>query len=182
MDIVNRYKGGELSSADSIHFADSLRVSTLRNGRTIYGGGGIMPDVFVPIDTTEYSDYYRDLVAKGVIVQYTLDYVDKHRADIKNRFATVADFDRGFDIDETIEKEVIAAGERDRVHFNAEQYAKSKNLIKNVVKALIARDAYTDPAAYFVVMNHSNEMISKALDILNDDRRYNELLSGGSKK
>ena len=182
MDIVNRYKGGELSSADSIHFADSLRVSTLRNGRTIYGGGGIMPDVFVPIDTTEYSDYYRDLVAKGVIVQYTLDYVDKHRADIKNRFATVADFDLGFVIDETIEKEVIAAGERDSVHFNAEQYAKSKKLIKNIVKALIARDAYTDPAAYFVVMNHSNEMISKALDILNDDRRYNELLSGGSKK
>ena len=76
---------------------------------------------------------------------------------------------------------MIAAGERDNVHYNAEQYAKSKNLIKNIVKALIARDAYTDPAAYFVVMNHSNEMISKALDILNDDRRYNELLSGERK-
>ena len=182
MDIVNRYKGGELSSADSIHFADSLRVSTLRNGRTIYGGGGIMPDVFVPIDTTEYSNYYRDLVAKGVIVQYTLDYVDKHRADINSRYATVADFDRGFVVDETIEKEVIAAGERDSVHFNEEQYAKSKNLIKNIVKALIARDAYADPSAYYVVMNHSNEMIRTALDILNDDRRYKELLSGSSKK
>ena len=182
MDIVNRYKGGELSNADSIHFADSLRVSTLRNGRTIYGGGGIMPDVFVPLDTTEYSNYYRDLVAKGVIVQYTLDYVDKHRADINSRYATVADFDRGFVVDETIEKEVIAAGERDSVHFNEEQYAKSKNLIKNIVKALIARDAYADPSAYYVVMNHSNEMIRTALDILNDDRRYKELLSGSSKK
>ena len=181
MELDKRLKHGELMNADSIHFADSLRVSTLKNGRAIYGGGGIMPDVFVPIDTTEYSDYYRDLVAKGVIVQYTLDYVDKHRASIKNRFATVADFDLGFVIDETIEKEVIAAGERDSVHFNAEQYAKSKNLIKNIVKALIARDAYTDPAAYFVVMNHSNEMIKKALDILNDDRRYNELLSGERK-
>ena len=181
MDIVNRYKGGELSNADSIHFADSLRVSTLRNGRTIYGGGGIMPDVFVPLDTTEYSNYYRDLVAKGVIVQYTLDYVDKHRADINSRYATVADFDRGFVVDETIEKEVIAAGERDSVHFNEEQYAKSKNLIKNIVKALIARDAYADPSAYYVVMNHSNEMIRTALDILNDDRRYKELLSGSKK-
>ena len=141
-----------------------------------------MPDVFVPIDTTEYSDYYRDLVAKGVIVQYTLDYVDKHRADINSRYATVADFDRGFVVDETIEKEVIAAGERDSVHFNEEQYAKSKNLIKNIVKALIARDAYADPSAYYVVMNHSNEMIRTALDILNDDRRYKELLSGSSKK
>ncbi|MGM9803442.1 MAG: S41 family peptidase, partial [Muribaculaceae bacterium] len=113
MDIVNRYRAGELQNADSIHFADSLRYSTLKNKRVIYGGGGIMPDVFVPLDTTEYSNYYRDLVAKGVIVQFCLDYVDKHRTAITAKYPTVQKFDEGFSIDQTIINDVIAAGERD---------------------------------------------------------------------
>ena len=178
MDILNRYKDGELSNADSIHFADSLRVSTLKNGRAIYGGGGIMPDVFVPIDTTEYSDYYRDLVAKGIIVQYSLNYVDSHRKQLLSQYANVAQFDAQFAVDEQMTKDIIAAGERDSVHFNEQQYSKSHNLICNVVKALIARDAYSDPSAYFVVMNHTNPIVKQAIDILNDDRRYNEILTG----
>lgn len=178
MDIVNRYKGGELSSADSIHFADSLQVKTLKNGRTIYGGGGIMPDVFVPIDTTEYSDYYRDLVAKGIITQFCLNYVDKQRKEILSNYAEVEQFDKGFSITDQLEKDLIAAGERDSVKYNAEQYAKSKNLIKNILKALIARDAYSDPSAYFVVMNHTNQMVQQAIAILNDDRRYESILTG----
>ena len=178
MELDKRLKHGELMNADSIHFADSLRVSTLKNGRAIYGGGGIMPDVFVPIDTTEYSDYYRDLVAKGIIVQYSLNYVDSHRKQLLSQYANVAQFDAQFAVDEQMTKDIIAAGERDSVHFNEQQYAKSKLLINNVVKALIARDAYSDPSAYFVVMNHTNPIVKQAIDILNDDRRYNEILTG----
>lgn len=183
MDILNRYKDGELSNVDSIHhFADSLRVSTLKNKRTIYGGGGIMPDVFVPLDTTEYSDYYRDLVAKGIIVQYCLNYVDQHRKQLKQQYADVAAFDNHFTVDEQMEKDIIAAGDADSVKYDADQYAKSKNLIKNIMKALIARDTYSDPSAYFMVMNHTNPIVKQALDILNDDRRYQSIISGKAQK
>ena len=82
-DLLDRYNAGEYYNIDSIQFNDSLKYSSLVKKRTVYGGGGIMPDVFVPVDTTEYSKYYRDMLAKGVIYQFALDYVDKHRAELK---------------------------------------------------------------------------------------------------
>lgn len=82
-DLMNRLKHGELMHADSIHFPDSLKYQTLRLGRTVYGGGGIMPDFFVPIDTTQYTDYHRQLVAKGVIIRSTTGYIEKHRDELK---------------------------------------------------------------------------------------------------
>ncbi len=178
MDIVNRYNEGELYSADSIHFADSLRYSTLKNGRTIYGGGGIMPDVFVPLDTMEYSNYYRDLVAKGVMTQYCIDYVDKNRGALHAQYPTLQDFDKSFAVSEQMEKDIIAAGERDGIKFKEEEYGKSKHMINTIVKALIARDAYSDQEAYFMVVNHTNEILKQALDIINDDKRYYAILKG----
>ena len=83
MDVVNRLKHGELTNADSIHFADSLKFETLRKHRTVYGGGGIMPDYFVPLDTTRYTKFHRELAAKSVIIQQNLRYVDNHRKQLK---------------------------------------------------------------------------------------------------
>ena len=74
-DLIDRYNRGELMSADSIHFPDSMKYSTLANGRTVYGGGGIMPDVFIPMDTTRYSDYHRDIVAKGLVNRVAMNYL-----------------------------------------------------------------------------------------------------------
>jgi carboxyl-terminal processing protease len=96
MDVYKRFKDGELQHADSIHVADSLKYTTLKTGRVIYGGGGVIPDVFVPVDTTEFSKYYSDLSAKGVLIQYTLSYVDKYRDELKKKYADVATFEKGF--------------------------------------------------------------------------------------
>ncbi len=171
-DIYNRYKDGELAHADSIHFADSLRYNTLRAGRTIYGGGGIMPDVFVPLDTTEYTKYYRELMAKGLINRYVISYVDENRKPLLKRWKTVADFDKGFNVSDDMIADLCRLGEADSVKINEEELEKSRELLRNVTKALIARDVYTDPAAFYVVNNHRNPIFLRALEIINDDKEY----------
>ncbi len=179
-DIVRRLKDGEYYSIDSIQFNDSLKYTTLRNHRTIYGGGGIMPDVFVPIDTTEYSDYYRDMVAKGIVNQYCLGYVDKHRKSLQSRYPTVADFDRGFEVSEAEMQQFVDMGKRDSVKFDVKQYETSKRLMRSVIKGLIARDVYTDASAYTVIINHDNRELQAALSVLNDRARFDELLKRGN--
>lgn len=181
-DIYNRFLDGELANADSIHLPDSLKYSTLKSGRVIYGGGGIMPDVFVPLDTTEFSDYYRDLVARGTINQYVIDYVDKHRKELSARYATVADYDRSFVVDSTMLHDLKLSGMRDSIEFDSVQYVRSKALIADVVKALIARDVYADVSAYNMVINHRDPIFKEALRVINDDARYRELLSGSRRK
>lgn len=179
-DLNDRYKSGEYYSLDSIQFNDSLRYETLHNHRTIYGGGGIMPDIFVPVDTSEWSTYYRDLMAKGLINQFAIEYVDRHRADIKARYATVADFDAGFDLTENDMKRFIALGEKDKVKFDQEKYDTSKNLIQLIIKGLIARDVYADPSAYTIIINHRNPDLEAARAVLDDKARYQSLLLHGN--
>ncbi len=179
-DIVRRLKDGEYYNIDSIQFNDSLRYTTLRNHRTIYGGGGIMPDVYVPIDTSEYSNYYRDMVAKGIVNQYSLGYVDKHRKELQRRYATVADFDRNFEVTDAEMQKFIDMGTADSVKYDAKQYATSREVLRSIIKGLIARDVYADPSAYTVIINHRNRDLKVALDVLNDHKRYAELLKHGN--
>lgn len=179
-DILNRSKEGEYYCIDSIQFNDSLRYSTLKNRRTIYGGGGIMPDIFVPVDTSEYSTYYRDLVAKGVIYQYAIDYVDKHRKDLKKQYATVDDLDKRFNVTDDMMQALIAAGEKEKVTYNEEQYATSKRVISTYVKALIARDTFAEQEAYTKIVNHENPDLKAALKVIYDDQLYNSLLLNGN--
>ena len=175
-DIYNRYKDGELAHADSIHFADSLRHTTLQAHRTIYGGGGIMPDVFVPLDTTEYTKYYRELMAKGIINRYVISYIDQNRKPLLKQWKTVEDFDRGFEVTDEMIADLCRLGVTDSVKINEEELARSRELLRNVAKALIARDAYTDQAAFYVVNNHRNPIFRRALEIINDDKQYLNLL------
>lgn len=175
-DIIDRYNRGELQSADSIHFADSLKYTTLRLRRTVYGGGGIMPDVFVPLDTTQYTDYHRALVAKGIIPQFALRYVDKNRADLKAKYADAQDFIKKFDVTDAMLSDMVEAGKAEKVELNEEQYAKSKELLRTFLKAAIANDLY-NTSAYFQVVNTKNDIFREALDIINDNARYNKLLS-----
>lgn len=174
-DIINRYNSGEFSSADSIHFADSLRYTTLRNRRTVYGGGGIMPDLFVPIDTAFYSHYYRDLVAKGVLNQYCIDYVDHHRDELKAKYADETAFVNGFVVDDAMMQSLIDRGANEGVKFNEEQYATSREYLQLLVKALVARDLW-DMGSYYRVMNVTNPIYVEALKLINDKTRYESLL------
>ena len=176
-DIYNRYLDGELAHADSIHFADSLKYTTLTQHRVIYGGGGIMPDEFVPIDTTEYSDYYRDLLAKGTINRYAINYVDNNRQRLVAQYDDATDFADDFTVDDEMLDELRAFGAADSVKSDDEQWERSRELARTVVKALIARDVFTDPAAYYVVANRRNPIFNKALEIICDDRLYKSKLT-----
>lgn len=179
-ELVDRYKEGEYYHLDSIQFNDSLVYTTLKNRRTIYGGGGIMPDVFVPVDTSENSKYYRDLMAKGIINQYAVDYVDKHRAEIKSTYKDLNDFDKRFALTDDNLRDFIAMGEKDSVKYDEKQYNTSKRLLRTVLKGLIARDVYADPGAYTIIVNHNNKDVQEALRVINDDKLYNSLLKFGN--
>jgi len=175
-DLSERVKDGELYHQDSIHVVDSLKTHTLRTARTVYGGGGIIPDVFVPLDTSEYSTYYRDLVAKGIINQFAISYVDEHRSDLKARYKTVHDFDRNFRFTEADMQRLIDMGEKDNVHYDAEKYRTSERLITTIARAFVARDVYSEPGAYSVIVNHRNPDYNTALDIIRDPSRYHNIL------
>ena len=179
-DLLDRSKEGEYYHLDSIQFNDSLSYKTLKNGRTIYGGGGIMPDVFVPLDTTENSKYYRDMLAKGIINQFAVDYVDKHRAGIKSSYKDVHDFDKRFSLTDADIKAFIAMGEKDSVKYNEKDYKTSERLFKTVLKGLIARDVFADPGAYTIIINHRNTDVQEALRVINDDKLFNSLLTRGN--
>ena len=175
-DIIDRYNHGELQSADSIHFADSLKHTTLRLHRTVYGGGGIMPDVFVPLDTTQYTDYHRRLVAKGIIPQFALRYVDKNRADLKAQYPDAQKFIKEFTVTDEMLNNLVDAGKAEKVDFDKSQFAKSKEMLRTFVKAAIANDLFST-GAYFQIVNEQNDIYKEALSIINDDARYHKIIS-----
>lgn len=175
-DIIDRYNHGELQSADSIHFADSQKHTTLRLHRTVYGGGGIMPDVFVPLDTTQYTDYHRRLVAKGIIPQFALRYVDKNRADLKAQYPDAQKFIKEFTVTDEMLNNLVDAGKAEKVDFDKSQFAKSKEMLRTFVKAEIANDLFST-GAYFQIVNEQNDIYKEALSIINDDARYRKIIS-----
>lgn len=174
-ELLDRFNHGELIYTDSIHFPDSLQFKTLNNGRTVYGGGGIMPDVFIPLDTTIYTDFHRDLLAKGVLNQYPVDYLDDHRKELISKYKNMEQFDAGFVVTDEMFADLLQKAEAEKVKYNEEQYLKSKELIGAQVKALIARDMF-DMTAYFKIMNPKNASFVKAMEIIRSDEEYNRLL------
>ncbi|WP_418697165.1 S41 family peptidase [Bacteroides sp.] len=167
LELIDRFNHGEMIHADSIHFADSLKVQTKRLARTVYGGGGIMPDYFVPIDTTQYTDYHRNLVAKGVVIKATTGYIEKHRKDLKDKYKKFESFNEKFEIDDNFLADIRALADKEKIEFDEKQYNQSLPLIKTQLKALIARDLW-DMNEYFQVMNSTNNSVQQALKILQD--------------
>lgn len=174
-DMLHRYESGEFSSADSIHFDESLKTSTLKKSRTVYGGGGIMPDCFVPVDTTSYSTYYRNLVAKGVLNKFAVTYVDENRESLKKRYKDVDGFVSGFVVDDEFLRSVVELGQQEGVEYVDEDYVKSRDVIATIVKGLIARDVY-DTSAYFRIANPLDPIFLKALEIISDGASYDAIL------
>lgn len=164
-DLAKRLEHGELMHADSIHLPDSLMFKTKRLGRTVYGGGGIMPDYFVPIDTTLYSDYHRDLVAKGVVIKTTLNYIEKNRKALTKNYRKFDDFNRKFEVSNELLDELRKEGEKSGVAFNETEYNTSLPRIKTQLKALIARDIW-EMSEYYQVMNQTDNVVQQALKII----------------
>lgn len=173
-DIIERYKGGELMHADSIHVVDSLRVETLKTKRTIYGGGGIYPDRFVPLDTTEFTKYYRDVMAKGLINRYAISYVDQNRKLVKASYPTDDVFVESFEVSPEMLEDLYALAEKEGIERNAEQAEISAPLFSMIIKGLIGRDIYEN-ATYFKVYNRHDPLFKEALRIINS-QDYQQLL------
>lgn len=174
-DLISRYNRGELMSADSIHFPDSLKAQTLAKGRTVYGGGGIMPDVFVPIDTTFYSDYHRTLVSKGLVNRVAMNYLDKHREELNKKYKKILTYKEKFIVPESQMDELLAMAEEKKISFKEEEYNRSLPLIQLQIKALIARDLF-DMTEYFYIINDANRTYQEALKLINDEAKYNQIL------
>lgn len=178
-DILHRYEAGEFSSADSIHLPDSLRFETLHNHRPVYGGGGIMPDLFVPIDTTAFTPYYRNLVAKGILNRFCITYVDRNRSQLNREYPDVDAFITKFSVDSAMIDDIVKLGVADSVKLDSVQLERSRPMIETIVKGIIARDLF-DTSAYFRVVNPQlSPVYREALGLINDERRYNRLLREG---
>lgn len=176
-DILNRFNHGEMFVADSIHFPDSLKYTTLVNKRTVYGGGGIMPDYFVPIDTTSGTMLHLNLNAKGVINRLAVAEVDVNRHKLEQKYPDVLSFTHDFQVSDEMIARLKQIAAEEGVEWNESQFATSRALILLQLKALIARDLY-DTSAFFRIINEENEIFREGLKILSDRHRYNDLLRG----
>lgn len=173
-DLINRYNKGEMTNADSIHFPDSLKYATKKLGRIVYGGGGIMPDYFVPLDTTIYTKYHRKLVNQGIVNKANMKYIEKNRKSLLAKYRTFDDFNKNFDVSEAMLTQLVDLGNEAKIEFNEEEYQKSLPLLKIQLKALVARDLW-DMNEYFRIINTTNESVTKALELL-DNPDFNGLL------
>lgn len=166
MDIEKRFEHGELYSADSIHFADSLKYYTLRKHRVVYGGGGIMPDVFVPLDTTQYTKFLRQMAARSYIINANLKYIDVNRKQLKKQFATFNDFNARFEVPQSLIDDVVQAAEKDKIKpKDLQELQATLPQLRRQLKALIARDLW-DMSEYFQVINETNPIVVKAVGLL----------------
>ncbi len=172
-DLAERWKKGEMVSVDSIHLPDSLKYRT-NNNRIVYGGGGIMPDIFIPYDSTWISDYYVDIRKKGILNKFTLTYVDDNREELTNSYPTFASYKKKFNADDKFMTEFIAFAEEEGVEFVEEDYESSKQVLTNQVKAWIARNLWDINESYQI---HADIDIplQEAIKILEDGSKFVEM-------
>jgi carboxyl-terminal processing protease len=164
-EILERFETGEVYDESKIKFPDSLKYKTTA-GRTVYGGGGILPDIFMPLDTTGRSNYYTDLFINGVFRQYALKYADTH-AEIKNQYPNGFEFTKKFQVSDELLKDFIAYGEEKKVKFNEKEYQTSLKLIKMLIKANIGQRFWNDEG-FFPVLHQNDQNISMALKLMPD--------------
>lgn len=178
LDMLNRYSSGELWSADSIQRPDSLKYYTLNNRRPVYGGGGIMPDVFVPVDTSYYSTYYRDMMAKGVINRTVINFVDANRKELLKQYP---DDDRFQDyvVPDVLLARLVENATAAGIEYNTEQWERSRPMVTAIMKGLLARDLYKD-GSYFRAIRHLSPDFREAMRLINDPDRYRYILTHGT--
>ncbi|MFM8913673.1 MAG: S41 family peptidase [Flammeovirgaceae bacterium] len=160
-DIVSRYKNGEFFTPDSIHFNDSLKFKTL-HGRTVYGGGGIMPDYFVPLDTTLTSKYFNELSYANVLREYAFTYAEKNNDVLKKM--TFVKYQQQFEVDDTMLAQLVDLGKKHQVQPDYKDLNKNKKLFQVYLKAEVARRVWGNEA-FFPIYNETNEVLQQAIKL-----------------
>ena len=161
-DILERLHHGELTNRDSIHFPDSLKYSTKIEHRTVYGGGGIMPDIFVPLDTTRTNQYYRNVTAKNVVLNTSLQYTERNRRSLERRFRSFDEFNRGFEVGPDVMRLFLDKAKAAKVEYDEAQYQENLSIFKTQLKASIARLIW-GMNAYYQVIQELDETIQRAV-------------------
>ena len=165
-DFDQRLKHGELTNPDSIHFADSLKYETLRLHRTVYGGGGIMPDEFVPLDTTKYTRFHRKLAAKNLIVTTNLKYIDKERKSLKRKYKTFDAFRSEYEIPYHVVEEILTEAKKQGIEpKDDDELQRTLAYLCPQMKALVARDLW-DMSEYYQIINEYNDIVMRAVQMI----------------
>jgi carboxyl-terminal processing protease len=166
-DISQRYLNGEFNSADSISFPDSLKHNTLVTNRTVYSGGGIMPDVFVPLDTTGVNELYRTISRSGYFNSFTLTYLNSNRKKLTKSYPDFISFKSDFNCDNRLMTDFFdyVKKENKEFEYNEEQYKEAKQLIETRLKATFAQDMW-GYSEFYEIYNENNEILQKAIEVL----------------
>ena len=168
MDIVNRYNHNEFFSADSIHFADSLKFTTPK-GKVVYGGGGIMPDIFIPLDTTNMSKYYLEVSGRNILYRYTIEYADAHRREL-NAAKSLKDLEHMFNADKGMFDRFVSYAAKSGVKPNYKQIATSRKIMESQLRAYIARNSEFDSSAfYYFICPIDNALLTAIKTLENND-------------
>jgi carboxyl-terminal processing protease len=175
-DYMNRITHGEMFNADSIVVNDSLKYKTLFNKRTVYGGGGIVPDLFVPMDTSQYYLYYNKLRRTNVVYTYILDYMDQNRETLTKDYPDFARYEQKFEVSDQMIGTLVSEGIKQGIEKDDVSLKFTLPMIKKEVKALIARDLFSRHNFYQII-NSDDNMILKAVDIIKNQKEYNAHLA-----
>ncbi len=178
-DMINRYEHGEFMNADSIQFADSLKFETLIYKKSVYGGGGIMPDAFIPADTTLRSDYHIELLRRNVLFSWISRYVDNNREDLSSKYPDVETYRKNFVVTDDVLNDLLIAATEAEVNVDSlpEATPSQQLYLKNHIKSLVAGDIWRNNEFWYI-FNDFNPFFKKAEEIITDDKQYNSLIKG----
>lgn len=174
MDFKHRLDHGELMNADSINFPDSLKYST-NNGRIVYGGGGIMPDIFVPLDSIRFNDLYSALIRKGVVNRFVNEFMDDNRKSLVKKYPEFKKFNKVFKLEDDDFADFLKIAEEEDIEVKSEELDPNIDFLKLQLKALIARSIF-EAGTYFEVLSPMDHEINKALEVLNKDKMFSDLI------
>ncbi|WP_372773365.1 S41 family peptidase [Mangrovibacterium sp.] len=174
-DYLTRFENGELFSADSIHFDEDQVYSTLTNKRVVYGGGGIMPDIFVPLDTSANYVFYNLLVRRNILNTAVLSYLDNNRTKIRKKYNDFSAYNEDFAIADDFVDQMVAEAQSEKIEMTEEGEVFARPLLKKQAKALIARDIF-GPGYYYQVVNKDEKIIQKAIEVFGNAAEYQKLL------
>jgi carboxyl-terminal processing protease len=175
---TERFSKGESFYRDSIHLPDSLRYYTMKSHRPIYGGGGIMPDIFVPRDTSYYSDFYAQILRKSTVVDFMNTFNDANRARLQMKYTTFAQFDKEFEVDGKMMDSFLAYAKSKNIACPPDQVKVSEVELKNYMKAMVSRMLFGDDSMYRIFNESDNADIVRAVKVIQDPSEYSMLLEG----
>jgi carboxyl-terminal processing protease len=180
-EVSDRFMFPQFSDSSQTSIPDSLKYRTLNKKRSVYGGGGITPDYFVPFDTSFFSVYYRELISKGVLNQFILNYGDRHRTELMEKYKTFSDYKTGFNVTKEMSDELIQYASAEGIIFKQDDFKRSQEMIFLLFKAYLARDIW-ESSEFFQIYNQSDPIFRRALEVISNPTLYEKKLEAYSGK